>query len=76
VARIRQRCNTAATWIQRPYKCYGSSVSSGSLFRIIFPPLVNDATEAGIIADVAADLVGADNVNREGGLVMASEDFS
>jgi amidohydrolase len=45
-------------------------------FRIIFPPLVNDATEAGFIADVAADLVGADNVNREGGLVMASEDFS
>ena len=45
-------------------------------FRVIFPPLVNDATEAGFIADVAADLVGADNVNREGGLVMASEDFS
>jgi hippurate hydrolase len=25
---------------------------------------------------VAAELVGGDNVNREGGLVMASEDFS
>jgi amidohydrolase len=45
-------------------------------FRVIFPPLVNDAAEAGFIADVAAELVGADNVNREGGLVMASEDFS
>lgn len=45
-------------------------------FRLIFPPLVNDATEAGFIADVAADLVGADNVNRDGNLVMASEDFS
>ena len=25
---------------------------------------------------MAAELVGGDNVNREGGLVMASEDFS
>lgn len=45
-------------------------------FRIIFPPLINDAEAARFIADVAADLVGADNVNRDGALVMASEDFS
>ena len=45
-------------------------------FRIIFPPLINDASETRFIADVAAELVGGDNVNREGGLVMASEDFS
>jgi len=45
-------------------------------FRVIFPPLVNDETEARFIADAAAELVGADNVNRDGGLVMASEDFS
>jgi amidohydrolase len=45
-------------------------------FRLIFPPLVNDATEAGFIADAAADLVGESNVNRDGNLVMASEDFS
>ena len=45
-------------------------------FRIIFPPLVNDAAETGFIADAAAELVGADNVNRDGNLVMASEDFS
>jgi hippurate hydrolase len=45
-------------------------------FRIIFPALVNDAAETRFIADVAAELVGGDNVNREGGLVMASEDFS
>ena len=44
-------------------------------FRLIFPPLVNDADEAGFIADTAADLVGEDNVNRNGNLVMASEDF-
>ena len=45
-------------------------------FRATFPPLVNDAGETAFIADVAAELVGAENVNRSGGLVMASEDFS
>ena len=45
-------------------------------FRVIFPPLVNDAAEAEFIADVAAELVGEDSVNRNGNLVMASEDFS
>ena len=45
-------------------------------FRVIFPPLVNDATEAGFVAETAAELVGDAGVNRNGGLVMASEDFS
>ena len=45
-------------------------------FRILFPPLVNDAAETEFIAETAAELVGADNVNRDGNLVMASEDFS
>jgi hippurate hydrolase len=45
-------------------------------FRIIFPPLVNHAAEAEFIADTAAGLVGEDNINRNGNLVMASEDFS
>jgi amidohydrolase len=45
-------------------------------FRVLFPPLVNDAAEAEFIADTAAELVGTDNVNRDGNLVMASEDFS
>ena len=45
-------------------------------FRILFPPLVNDAGEAEFIADTAAEIVGAGNVNRDGNLVMASEDFS
>jgi amidohydrolase len=45
-------------------------------FRPIFPPLVNEAGEARFIADVAAELVGEANVNRDGNLVMASEDFS
>jgi amidohydrolase len=78
------RCFSKETMalIERNMRRIASGVASGFGataeldFRIIFPPLVNDATEAGFIADVAADLVGADNVNREGGLVMASEDFS
>ena len=45
-------------------------------FRIVFPRLINDASEAAFIANVAAELVGGDNVNRNAGLVMASEDFS
>jgi len=45
-------------------------------FRLIFPPLVNDAGETEFIADIAAELVGENNVNRNGNLVMASEDFS
>ena len=45
-------------------------------FRSLFPPLVNDATEAAFIADAAAELVGTENVDRNGHLVMASEDFS
>jgi len=45
-------------------------------FRMPFPPLVNDETEAGFIADIAAEVVGEENVNRRGGQVMASEDFS
>ena len=45
-------------------------------FRALFPPLVNDAAEAEFIAETAAGLVGADNVNRNGNPVMASEDFS
>jgi amidohydrolase len=45
-------------------------------FRLIFLPLVNDAAEARFVADAAAELVGDDNVDRDGNPVMASEDFS
>jgi hippurate hydrolase len=45
-------------------------------FRIVFIPLVNDEKATGFICDTAAELVGTDNVNRAGALVMASEDFS
>ena len=45
-------------------------------FRLIFLPTVNDAAETAFIADTAAELVGEANVNRDGPLIMASEDFS
>jgi amidohydrolase len=45
-------------------------------FRPLFPPLVNHIDETQFIADCAADVVGEDNVNRQGPLTMASEDFS
>jgi amidohydrolase len=45
-------------------------------FRRLFAPLVNDAAEAAVFADVAADLVGEQNVDRNRPLIMASEDFS
>ncbi len=78
------RCFSKETMalIERNMRRIASGVASGFGataeldFRVIFPPLVNDTTEAGFIADAAAELVGADNVNRDGGLVMASEDFS
>ncbi len=54
----------------------GFGASAELDFRIIFLPLVNDAAETAFIADTAAELVGEENVNRNGGLVMASEDFS
>jgi hippurate hydrolase len=45
-------------------------------FRALFPPLVNHADETRFIADCAVEVVGEDNVNRQGPLTMASEDFS
>jgi amidohydrolase len=45
-------------------------------FRRLFAPLVNNAEETAQFADVAAELVGSDNVDRERELIMASEDFS
>ena len=45
-------------------------------FRVLFPPLVNHAEETDYIAEIAAELVGPENVNRNAGVVMASEDFS
>jgi hippurate hydrolase len=45
-------------------------------FRKLFAPLVNNPAETAVFADVAAELVGEQNVERERDLIMASEDFS
>jgi len=45
-------------------------------FRNLFPPLVNHDEETKFIADAAVDVVGEENVNRQGPVTMASEDFS
>ena len=53
-----------------------SSLELKADVRIAFPPLVNDKASVKFIADVAAEIVGEENMNREGPFVMASEDFS
>jgi amidohydrolase len=45
-------------------------------FRLIFAPLVNEATATRDIADAAAELVGETNVDRDKPPASASEDFS
>jgi hippurate hydrolase len=45
-------------------------------FRKLFAPLVNNPAETAVFADVAAELVGEQNVERKRDLIMASEDFS
>jgi hippurate hydrolase len=45
-------------------------------FRVIFPPLVNHTEETQFIADCAAEVVGGENVNRNGPVTMASEDYA
>ena len=44
--------------------------------KLGYPPLVNDATEAAFISDVAAGIVGEENVERNAAPIMGSEDFS
>jgi len=45
-------------------------------FRSIFAPTINNADEAEYAASICNELVGADNVERNPPLIMASEDFS
>jgi metal-dependent amidase/aminoacylase/carboxypeptidase family protein len=42
----------------------------------MFAPLVNNPAETKFIADVAADLVGEANVDRNRSLITAAEDFA
>src|SRR5947209_10620582 len=45
-------------------------------FRELFAPLVNEPQETELFADVVADLVGENNVDRKRSRVLGSEDFS
>ncbi len=45
-------------------------------FRFLFAPTVNDPKEAEFAAGICTQLVGADKVERNPDLIMASEDFS
>jgi amidohydrolase len=71
MALITERIETISAGIARTL---GGSAEAD--VRIVFPPLINDRDAVGFFADVAAGIVGAENVNRDGPYVMASEDFS
>jgi amidohydrolase len=45
-------------------------------FRDLFAPLINEPDETEVFADVVAELVGDENVNRRRSRVLGSEDFS
>ena len=45
-------------------------------FRVIFAPTINEAAQADFAASVCAAVAGAENVNRNPNLIVASEDFS
>ncbi len=45
-------------------------------YRVTFPPTVNNAKEADYAAGICADIVGAEQVQRDPALIMASEDFA
>jgi amidohydrolase len=54
----------------------GFGAAAKTEYRVAYLPLINRAAEARSIADVAAALVGEENVMRDGRQLMASEDFS
>jgi hippurate hydrolase len=54
----------------------GFGATAKTDYRLLYPPLINRAAETQCIADVAAALVGEDNIIRNGRQLMASEDFS
>ena len=53
---------------------FGATVTMD--FQVKFLPLVNTESETKFAADTAAELVGEENMDRNGPLIMGSEDFS
>ncbi len=78
------RCFTEATMalIETNMRRVAESVAAGFGataeldFRTLFPPLVNHPDETQFIAECAAEVVGDANVNRNGPVTMASEDYA
>jgi hippurate hydrolase len=78
------RCFTDATMalIETNMRRVAESVAAGFGakaeldFRVLFPPLVNHPDETQFIAECAAEVVGEANVNRNGPVTMASEDYA
>ncbi len=74
----RATLDALAAHIERVAKgtaaAYGASAELQT--RLIFAPTVNDAEQAEFAAGVCSALVGAERVDRDPPLIMASEDFS
>src|SRR4029078_6461985 len=71
IALIKERIETISSGIARTL---GGKAEAD--VRIAFPPLVSARESVRFMADVAAEMVGGENMTREGPFVMASEDFS
>jgi amidohydrolase len=54
----------------------GFGATASTSFRIINPPMINDAAQTTFVADVAAALVGEENVARDCAPIMAGDDFA
>jgi dienelactone hydrolase len=59
-----------------PNIALGFGAAASVDFRLIFAPLINHPEHAREIADIAAELVGEENVDRNKPPAVASEDFS
>ena len=59
-----------------PNIALGFGAAASVDFRLIFAPLVNHPEQTREIADIAAELVGEENVDRDKPPAVASEDFS
>jgi hippurate hydrolase len=68
--------------IERRLRHLASSIAEGFgatadiRYDVLFPPVVNEAAATQFIADTAVELVGEARVNRNGIMVMGSEDFA
>ena len=71
IGNIGNRITSIATSIAA-----GFGATASIDFRLLVPPLMNEQRATQEMAEAAADLVGAENVNTNGAAFMASEDFS